>query len=779
MKKFLLTLFALLFCAGVNAQQKTLYELQQHFVDLRFGMFIHYNIPTYAPEDWPDPDLSPEVFNPRKLDCRQWAKAAKSAGMSYGCLTTKHHSGFCIWDTRTTDYNVMQSPLKRDVVKEYVDAFRQEGLEVMLYYSILDTHHRLRPGMITRQKVDMIKSQLRELLTNYGDITALIIDGWDAPWSRISYDEVPFPEIYRYIKSLQPNCLVMDLNAAKYPTEALFYTDIKSYEQGAGQHISTSSNQLPALACLPLQRTWFWKESMPTDQLKDVTFLVKDNIEPYGKAHCNFILNVAPNRDGLMDENALNALHHIGEVWKERNHYPLRPSPAPIVQRNIAKHCPAESSWSYDYGIMDFANDDDFVKGWTSHPLVKEPWWMVNLKGKHTIDMVTITEETGGNIQAYRLELRQGKQWVTIYEDSVPDNNRVRIHRFPATKAEAVRIVILRHRGKVCLSEVGVYEAEQSKVRPDFKPVVVAYVTSWSKVLPNPHLMTHINYAFGHVNDSFNGVRIDNPDRLRDIVSLKAKNPKLKVLLSVGGWGSGRFSEMVTDPALRLSFCHDCKKMMREFNLDGIDIDWEYPTSNAAGISSASTDKANFTLLMRDLRKVLGKSALVTLASISSADYIDLASIVPYVDFVNVMTYDMGSAPMHHAALYPSSRTRWMTASQGVERHLTRGVPRHKIVLGVPFYGRGTKMVGSFVDFKDITTSDSIRLAWDAEAQSPYLENLHGELLLSFDTPRSLRLKGSYVHENHLRGMMYWDYAGDTPNGDLQQTVWEEMCKKY
>src|SRR3712207_398877 len=115
------------------------------------------------------------------------------AGMTYGCLTTKHHSGFCIWNTKTTDYNVMQSPLKRDVVREYCDAFRKEGLKVMLYYSILDTHHRLRPNRISRDKVDMIKAQLHELLTQYGPITALIIDGWDAPWSRISYDEVPFP----------------------------------------------------------------------------------------------------------------------------------------------------------------------------------------------------------------------------------------------------------------------------------------------------------------------------------------------------------------------------------------------------------------------------------------------------------------------------------------------------------------------------------------------------------------------------------------------------------
>lgn len=111
----------------VNAQNTIatklpLHQLQQQFVDLRFGMFIHFNIATYANQDWPDPNFSPALFNPTKLDCNQWAEAAKSANMSYGCLTTKHHSGFCIWDTKTTNYSVMHSPFKRDVVKEFVKA---------------------------------------------------------------------------------------------------------------------------------------------------------------------------------------------------------------------------------------------------------------------------------------------------------------------------------------------------------------------------------------------------------------------------------------------------------------------------------------------------------------------------------------------------------------------------------------------------------------------------------------------------------------------------------
>ena len=98
--------------------------------------------------------------------------------------------------------------------------------------------------------------------------------------------------------------------------------------------------------------------------------------------------------------------------------------------------------------------------------------------------------------------------------------------------------------------------------------VIVAYVTSWTNEVPDPTTMTHINYAFGHVNDSFNGVRIDNPERLRMVVGLKAKNPALKVMLSVGGWGSGRFSEMAATAETRMAFAKDCKRVVEEFGLE-------------------------------------------------------------------------------------------------------------------------------------------------------------------------------------------------------------------
>jgi len=461
--QFLIAILLLIFAPVLSWGQskslqkgKDLAKLQQDFVDLRFGMFIHYNIPTYMDEDWPDPDASPAIFNPKKLDCDQWAKAAKSANMTYGCLTTKHHSGFAIWDTKTTDYNVMNSPLKRDVVKEYVNAFRKNGLKVMLYYSILDTHHKLRPNLITPEHIKMVKAQLTELLTNYGEINALIIDGWDAPWSRISYDDIPFEEIYTLIKSIQPNCLVMDLNAAKYPTEALYYTDIKSYEQGAGQHISKETNKLPALSCLPLQKSWFWKTSFPTTALKDPLKMVNENIIPFNNAYCNFILNVAPNRDGLIDDNALAALKEIGKAWKNEGVTQKLPvADAPVISPNLAKNQPSDGSWSEDMNIMDFANDDNFSTTWRVNPRVEKPWYEIEFRKEKAFNTIVIADKTPVTIKKYKLEYRLDGVWKTIF--SGENDHKIKIHRFDTVYGDKVRIQIENTGSTVEIAEFGVF----------------------------------------------------------------------------------------------------------------------------------------------------------------------------------------------------------------------------------------------------------------------------------------------------------------------------------
>lgn len=307
---------------------------------------------------------------------------------------------------------------------------------------------------------------------------------------------------------------------------------------------------------------------------------------------------------------------------------------------------------------------------------------------------------------------------------------------------------------------------------------VVAYVTSWSDVMPSAYDMTNVNYAFGHVNDTFNGVTISNPERLRKITSLKRENPQLQVQLSIGGWGSGRFSEMAANPSLRKEFAADCRRIVEEYNLDGIDIDWEYPTSNAAGISSSPADTENFTFLMKDLREALPKPNLLTLASVHNANYIDFAAILPYVDFVNIMSYDMATPPYHHSPLYASEICGENSAENAVKSHIKAGVPPNMLTLGIPFYGRGKGYYNNFVDYKDIVIKENCELHWDSVAQAPYITDDSGILVLGYDTPQSITLKCEFIRNEGLLGAMYWDYAGDIPDAELRKTVADNLLHK-
>lgn len=309
--------------------------------------------------------------------------------------------------------------------------------------------------------------------------------------------------------------------------------------------------------------------------------------------------------------------------------------------------------------------------------------------------------------------------------------------------------------------------------------VVVAYVTSWSEVVPDPQYMTHINYAFGHVNESFNGVKIDNEERLRQIVDLRKQKPELKVLLSIGGWGSGRFSEMAANDEYRCAFAADCDRVVKEFALDGIDIDWEYPTSSMANISSSPDDTENFTLLMQDIRAAIGNEKELTLATVASARYIDFKAILPSVDFVNIMAYDMASAPKHHSALYPSGHSGDITSDGAVTAHLKAGVPPSKLVMGMPFYGRGGDGYPSFQDYNKVGNTDTqYTEKWDEVAQVPYLADKNDTLVFGFENPRSLAIKCQYILDKDLLGGMYWDYSGDNEQGDLRRTVAKNLLGK-
>ena len=323
-------------------------------------------------------------------------------------------------------------------------------------------------------------------------------------------------------------------------------------------------------------------------------------------------------------------------------------------------------------------------------------------------------------------------------------------------------------------------------------PVVVAYYTEYSPEVPDPNLVTHVNYAHGRfVNKKTGdgGIEIANTDLLRKVVALKQDNPHLKVLLMIGGWGSSAdgFSMMARDASKRTLFCKECKKHIDNYKLDGIDIDWEYPTYAAEGNGASPADKENFILVLQELRETIGTDKLITFASSSSAGYMNWKDAIKYIDYVNVMTYDMGRPPeRHNSPLYRSTRFSQSSVDEAIDKHVTAGIPKERLVLGVPFYGKSDKSDGTYSDdvkfnemeeiltkgtYKGKSVADKNIRYWDPVAKVPYLGDAAGKNYLSYDDAESVAEKGKYVAQKGILGAMFWEYRHDDKNHTLLKSL--------
>ena len=331
---------------------------------------------------------------------------------------------------------------------------------------------------------------------------------------------------------------------------------------------------------------------------------------------------------------------------------------------------------------------------------------------------------------------------------------------------------------------------------------ILAYVGGRTEIWTvDADKLTHINYAFAHVNDS-GEVYFRNPNspaHIAQIQALKAKNPDLKVLVSVGGWGADGFSDAALTDSSRAKFSRSAVDMIKRYGLDGFDVDWEFPGQPGPGIKFRPEDKENFTLMLKSLREHIdalsderGRTGddryLLTIASNDNQrffDHTEMDKLHVYLDFVNVMTYDMFSSGSrttgHHTGLYRSAGedapTR--TSEDSIQRHLNAGIPARKIVLGVAFYGRGWSGVnpennGLYQPYekfagawgydriqRDFNESTGFTRYWDDVAKAPYLWNADSTIFISYDDPESLKHKSEFVKRMGIGGIMYWEQSQD------------------
>ena len=342
------------------------------------------------------------------------------------------------------------------------------------------------------------------------------------------------------------------------------------------------------------------------------------------------------------------------------------------------------------------------------------------------------------------------------------------------------------------------------------KPQVIAYVFKRDAVIEPGEIaaakLTRINYAFALIKDGVivNGFANDDKN-LAALVALKAQNPALKVLISVGGWlGSGQFSDMALAKESRRVFIESAVKYVERNQLDGLDIDWEYPGEVGAGNRFRPEDTRNYTLLCKELRqrfdkeeKRMHRPLLLSVAAGALSDFLEhteMREVQKYVDTVNLMAYDYyepgeNGTTGNHAPLFTDpADPRAISADRSVREFEQAGVPAAKIVLGVPFYGhvwgevdgvnhglfRAGKVVpNAFAQYSNIQSTminHGFTRYWDSAASVPYLYSPEKKMFVSYEDPESLALKCKYVLEHKLGGMMFWDYSGD-PTGALLDAI--------
>ena len=414
--------------------------------------FIHFTVNTFTDREWGDGTESPAVFDPTELDCRQWARVLKEGGFTTAILTAKHHDGFCLWDTAYTEHCVRNSPLKRDVVREFTDACRKFGIKPGIYLSPWDRHE---PCWGTEEYNDYFNGQITELLTNYGKIWEFWWDGAGSTEAR--YDWKRWVDT---IRRLQPDCILWGaLGSAEYldcrwvgneegkagdPCYATIETDIIREEicTVLNHGIRGGSKFIPAETNTSIRPGWFYHASQD-HQVKTVGQLVDYWFHSAGR-NTTILLNLPPDRRGLIHETDGETVR----LWNEKMNQ--------IFADNLAEAAGLEASAAIhpDCGGENLLlRDDDAIYA----PAERNPQVTLSFEEDVTFDCFRVEEviELGHRVHGFALDVKQDGVWRTLLERQCI--GFCYADRFPAVTARAVRLRITDADADPVLRFLGLY----------------------------------------------------------------------------------------------------------------------------------------------------------------------------------------------------------------------------------------------------------------------------------------------------------------------------------
>jgi alpha-L-fucosidase len=447
---------------------------QRAYQQLEFVGFIHFTVNTFTDKEWGYGDESPEIFNPVNLDAEQWARTAKAAGMQELILTAKHHDGFCLWPSAYTEHSIKSSPYKNgegDIVQELVDACRKHGLKVGLYLSPWDRNH---PDYGKPEYITYYRNQLRELLTNYGEINEIWFDGANGgdgyygganevrKIDRATYYD--WPTTFALVKELQPNIKIFsdagpDLhwigNEHGFAGETFWSTiQADSLVIGASDpaYLNTGDPKgedwIVGQCDVSIRPGWFYHAAQD-DQVKSPQDLLDIYYKSVGR-NAVLLINLPPNKQGLLHPNDIDSLLAFREILDEtfaNNLAAEATATANNFRQNHPKFAPAQ------------VLDDQDSTYWATDEGVLPAELSLQFPEARTFDRLLIQEpiRLGQRVSAFRVEAKVDGQWQQLYQGTTIGYKR--LLRMESVIADEIRLIVEAANNTVALSNIEVYKA--------------------------------------------------------------------------------------------------------------------------------------------------------------------------------------------------------------------------------------------------------------------------------------------------------------------------------
>jgi alpha-L-fucosidase len=411
--------------------------------------FLHFTVNTFTDKEWGDGTEDPSVFNPTRLDTRQWIKALKNAGFKMAIITAKHHDGFCLWPSKYTEHSVKNSPWKNgkgDVVKEVADACREYGLKFGIYLSPWDRHE---PSYGTSSYNSYYKNQLRELLTGYGEISEVWFDG--AKGDNAKDMEYDFEGYWKLVRELQPKAVMFsdagpdvrwvgnETGNAGQTCWSTITTDGMAPGKADAKYLNSGDPNgkywIPPETDVSIRPGWFYHPG-ENDKVKSPKELVNLYYESVGH-NSLLLLNIPPNREGLFSESDIASIIGFRNILNE------------TFKTNLARGRVPSS--------LTDKNLSTYISFKANAPLI------IDFKKPVKIDRILLQENiaAGQRIKKALFEYWDGQEWKTLSEFTTVGYKR--LLRFNEQTFLKLRLSILDCKGYVQLSEIGFFKASANE----------------------------------------------------------------------------------------------------------------------------------------------------------------------------------------------------------------------------------------------------------------------------------------------------------------------------